>query len=297
MPSGIRWWSQRVESWATEKRAKGEVGEWGEEKLVRNLGRMPPIFVRLGFRPPTNAGAVTREMVLAFKERPIGVNGGALLPGTTQQLLLTLRQFLRAEGVPLAEESAIWRTPKAVPMRRRWVTKETLTKLLNEAKGRERIPLYLCGTNGLRSIEVSRLTVGNVNLDLAGPTMTVHGKGRNGGKWRTIPLSELAYPVLLEACLGKRPSEPVYPLSQRILQKDVQSVGARLGIKLSSHDLRRSFGRIAYYAGVPIVTLKNLYGHESVDMTSHYVGVDVGEMTTGLQLLSRALAPETTKGA
>lgn len=296
MPSGTRWWSQQVESWASEKRARGEIGEWGEKRLVRNVRRMPPIFAKMGFKPPTHASAVTRTMVLTFREGPIGLGGGALLPGTTQQMLLSLRQFLRAEGVPLSEESAIWKTPKPVTMHRRWVTKEMLTRLLNEARGRERIPLYLCGTNGLRSIEVSRLTVGNVNLDLSAPTLTVHGKGRNGGKWRTIPLSELAYPVLLDACQGKRLSDPVYPISHRMIQKDVAAVGARLGIKLSSHDLRRSFGRIAYYAGVPIVTLKNLYGHESVDMTSHYVGVDVGEMTTGLQMLSHVLAPESTKG-
>jgi integrase len=260
--------------------------------LERNLKRIPATFGMLGFSQPTSANAVTREMVLAFKENPVGLRGGQLLPGTVQQMLLTLRQFLRAEKVPLAEEDALWRVPKPVVVRRRWVEKETMSRLLNEARGRERIPVFLGGTNGLRSIEVIRLTVGNVNLALPTPTLTVHGKGRGGGKWRTIPLSPLAYPVMVETCRRKRPSDPVYPLSHRTLQKDVANVGARLGIPLSSHDLRRSFGRIAYYAGVPIVTLKNLYGHESVDMTAHYVGVDQGEMRDGLSALSKALRPE-----
>jgi integrase len=45
--------------------------------------------------------------------------------------------------------------------------------------------------------------------------------------------------------------------------------------------LRRSFGRLAYRAGVPPPTVQRIYGHASVDQTLHYVGVDQEEMTEG----------------
>lgn len=47
---------------------------------------------------------------------------------------------------------------------------------------------------------------------------------------------------------------------------------AALGVPVSGHDLRQSFGRITYHGGVSLVNLKYLYGHKSVDMTARDMG-------------------------
>jgi integrase len=69
---------------------------------------------------------------------------------------------------------------------------------------------------------------------------------------------------------------------------------AGLGVRVSGHDLRRSFGRIAYRNGCLLVDRRNLLGHETLDMTIHYVGVDSDEMAAGLDRFGQALRESLT---
>jgi site-specific recombinase XerD len=62
---------------------------------------------------------------------------------------------------------------------------------------------------------------------------------------------------------------------------------------VSSHDLRRTFGRLAFENGVTLVQLKALYGHESVDQTTHYIGADQASLRSGLRRFESAMeAPD-----
>ena len=151
------------------------------------------------------------------------------------------------------------------------------------------------GFNALRRIEVQRLRVND--LDFEGSRMMVHGKGRNGGKWRTIPMTESAKTVLQPLAQGRVPGDYVFPgiwsgrpLSHsgtdQLIQRSAHFAGfptnANGWALVSHHDLRRTFGRIAYYAGMNLVELKNFYGHTSIDMTAHYIGMDEDRMRDGL---------------
>jgi integrase len=59
--------------------------------------------------------------------------------------------------------------------------------------------------------------------------------------------------------------------------------GKRTGasVRVTVHVLRRSFGRLAYHAGVPLPTIQRIYRHASIDQTLRYVGVAQDEMTEG----------------
>ncbi|MCI4347023.1 MAG: site-specific integrase, partial [Thermoplasmata archaeon] len=230
--------------------------------------------------------AVTREMVEALK------TSSRYAPNTLRVILNALRLFLRSERNPLAEEPDLWQTPRGEAYRRRWLPKEQLGALVRSSVGRELISVALEAFNGLRSCEVKRLRARDRDMTLPEPTLRVHGKGRHGGKWRTIPMDTVVvYPMLLAVVQGKRPEDPVYPLSLVTLEKDVVAAGARIGLKVSGHALRRFFGRAAHYAGVSLVDLKNIYGHESVDMTAHYIGLDEEEMRAGMRIFSAAMEP------
>jgi site-specific recombinase XerD len=66
-----------------------------------------------------------------------------------------------------------------------------------------------------------------------------------------------------------------------------------------AHDLRRTFGRLAFENGVTLVQLKALYGHESLDQTTHYIGADQASLRSGLRRFESAMEsaeefPETT---
>ncbi len=235
-------------------------------------------FPRVGVACPSTPANLAEIHVLRLKD------GGLWAPTTLRQMLLVLRWFARWAGNPLADRADLWETPGGAPVRRRWLTAEQLAALYNAARGRQRLVVALEGFNGLRRIEVLRLRAKDVDLTVSRPEIHVLGKGKNGGKWRTIPLTPFAYGELIGACHGKSPTDRLYPFHERTADHDIRraSVAAGLGIHVSGHDLRRTFGRLSYEAGVGLVELKYLYGHESVDMTAHYIGLDDRAARAGL---------------
>jgi hypothetical protein len=91
--------------------------------------------------------------------------------------------------------------------------------------------------------------------------MRVLRKGRHGGKCRTIPVQPVAYAVLVEWTLGQPGATAIFPHHERTADHDLRIAASRAGllVPVSGHDLPKSFGRIAYQAGVSHVDLKYLY--------------------------------------
>ncbi|MGB6501207.1 MAG: tyrosine-type recombinase/integrase [Thermoplasmata archaeon] len=213
---------------------------------------------------------------------------------TTQFYFAGLRQFLRWSENPVSEQPEIWRLPPAASSHRRWITGEQLTRLLRRAPGPSRLIVALEGFNGLRRVEVLRLRAKDVNLEER--WLNVRGKGRMGGKWRQIPLSEVARSEVAGRLRGLAPDDRLLPYSASWADQQLAAavVAARFeppGLRVSHHDLRRTFGRVAHAAGMDLVQLKNLYGHASLEMSVHYIGLDLDRMREGLGRIDRALVP------
>jgi integrase/recombinase XerC len=143
-------------------------------------------------------------------------------------------------------------------------------------------------------VEVLRLR--GKDIDFGRRRLRVLGKGRNGGKWRTLPMFSETARVLGPASEGLDEDSRLVPLSlsgaDLLLRRVSDRAGfPRLGLKVSHHDLRRTFGRLAHKAGMDLVQLKNLYGHASLDQTVHYIGLDEDEMRAGLDRLATFMGP------
>jgi integrase len=82
---------------------------------------------------------------------------------------------------------------------------------------------------------------------------------------------------------AKRPDDGLFPEGHKVADGELAEMGMRAGasVRVTSHVLRRSFGRLAYQAGVPLPTIQRIYGHDSIDQTLHYMGVGQDEMTEG----------------
>jgi len=150
------------------------------------------------------------------------------------------------------------------------------------------------GFNGLRRVEVLRLQVKDIDFDRQ--RLHVLGKGRNGGKWRTLPMFSETAKVLQSFSMGEDQNSRVIPLSQSGADKLLRRAACRAdfprqGLRVSHHDLRRTFGRLAHRAGMDLIQLKNLYGHTSLDQTVHYIGLDEDEMRVGLTRLATFIGP------
>ncbi|MCI4324212.1 MAG: site-specific integrase [Thermoplasmata archaeon] len=215
-------------------------------------------------------------------------------PATFTIHFVALRRLLRWANNPLGGQHGIWAVPTQTSGRRRWLTPEQLIQLYQAARGRERTLVALEGFNGLRRVEVLRLRT--KDIDFGRQLVHVLGKGRNGGKWRTLPMFSETERVLHSLSFGPDENAKLIPLSKSgadlLLRRAAHRAGfPALGVRVSHHDLRRTFGRIAHKAGMDLVQIKNLYGHNSLDQTVHYIGLDEDEMRVGLGRLATLLDP------
>ncbi|MCI4341473.1 MAG: site-specific integrase [Thermoplasmata archaeon] len=249
------------------------------------LDCIPAKFEEAGIRPPpTGPSLVKREHVRLLQEK------WAHSETDLAMNLACLRQFLKWANNPIANEPREWVHAPPVAKNRRWLDREQLNALMTAARGRERILIALEGFNGLRRIEVLRMKLSDVNFEER--TLRVVGKGPLGGKVRQIPMAAHAFAPLNELRRTAGAGDRVYPHHERTADRDLMAVAKRAGfeVRVSGHDLRRSFGRIAYRNGVPLADLKNLLGHATVDMTLHYVGANEDSMRGGLSIFEKAMS-------
>jgi integrase len=238
--------------------------------------------------PPSSPRTVRAAHIEAMK------HGLPWSPATFTLHFAALRRFLRWAKNPLAQDPGLWAVASGASAHRRWLSPEQMARLYRSARGRERALVALEGFNGLRRVEVLRLR--REDVDFGRNRIRVLGKGRHGGKWRTLPLFPETAVALRGLGPDRRGTGQVLPLSRSGADLVLRSAAARAGfpsdgIPVSHHDLRRTFGRLAHKAGMDLVQLKNLYGHASLDQTVHYIGLDEDEMRAGLERLATFLSP------
>jgi integrase len=287
VPAGARWWREKARECVKAKLESGEIERVWAKTLGWTLERYPDlIWPKVGIRPgPTRLSEITPSVIRTLRDSP------AYAPKTRSQYLQSLRHMLRFLGSPLAEDRHLW-TLDARAARRRWLTKPQLRTLWSVCRDDlDRLAVAAGGFNGLRRVEILRLRVRDLDLALPSPTMVVLGKGRHGGKPREVPVSRYLYAVLVSLSAGKSGDSRLYPKGRTHLDTRLVELGRLAGIpvRVSSHDLRRTFGRLAFENGVSLVQLKALYGHESLDQTTHYIGADQASLRSGLRRFESAM--------
>jgi integrase len=287
-PSSARW-IEEVDRFVREWQRRRSIGERWQRGLRYTLGRLPVLLQSYGAGPPISSPNDVVEGHVALLRSRTGWSRA-----TTQFYFAGLRQFLRWSGNALAETPEAWRLPPGSSPHRRWITREDLAILLRSAVGPARLIIALEGFNGLRRIEVLRLRGQDVNLSEG--WLNVRGKGRMGGKWRQIPLSGIAR-VEVQGYLARVPPDSrILPYSASWADQQLAGAAKRAGfpsrnLRVSHHDLRRTFGRVAHDSGMDLVQLKNLFGHSNLDMSVHYIGLDLDRMREGLGQIDRVLTP------
>jgi len=119
---------------------------------------------------------------------------------------------------------------------------------------------------GCRLGELQTLKVG----DVSGDKITVTGKGRGGGKIRTIPLTTDGQEFFKEQCEGKALADIVFPKIYRVKVSRAMAAAskeAKLDPPVTFHDMRRSYGSLLMNSGAPIETIQELLGHDDPRMT------------------------------
>lgn len=139
---------------------------------------------------------------------------------------------------------------------------------------------------GIRVGELVRISIADV--DLAGGTIKVHGKGRCD---RRVPISRKLRAVLWTYSTAVRPRDALTPrlftsaegeaLSENSINQWMRRAGRHAGIsgiRVSPHTWRHSFATAYLRNGGNQFALQTILGHATSDMTRRYVHLAAGDV-------------------
>jgi len=217
----------------------------------------------------------------------------------------------RMASNPVLEEMNLeW--PEDERLSVKWLEPTRALALLQAAQGLERILVHLELCCLMRRCEVMRLGL----QDFKGGAIEIDGKGRSGGKHRTIPYhprtqGELDYYLRLreETITTAQETGPdasvpdeilIYARAGRLgayretaIDAMVKSAGARAGLgpyEVSNHVLRRTGARMMKKAGARTITIMRILGHSTEEQTLRYIGWGIDEAAEDMQLMDGYLS-------
>ncbi len=287
-----RWWSEAGRQYAEQGRREGRWSAVASANVERCVRVWPARFEAAGLGRPLHARDVLAEMVLRWREAPMGPGHYSRAPmplraTTAHQALWILRGFLREHGNPVAKVDGLWRMKRGDATRRRWFDGATVDRLWAAARtDGERIALALTAWAGLRRAEACSLRTGDVQLAVDASSLTVT---RKGGRRQELPIARAVANALRPRVLGSPPTARVYPRSYSTFARDLREIGRRTGVgPVAAHDLRRTFGRMLYYEQrQDLNTIRVLYGHASIAMTEYYIGASQDALRSAVATLDR----------
>jgi site-specific recombinase XerD len=171
-------------------------------------------------------------------------------------------------------------------------------RLLEAAEpGRQRVLLQVAYGCGLRLSELLHLRVS----DIDSARMVIHVRQGKGAKDRLVPLSVRLLEELRAYWRRYRPHawlfpghKPDRPLSAGNVQRTFKRLVKRVGLskRCSMHTLRHSYATHLLEAGVDVLTLKALLGHNSLQSTARYLHVSTQRLLQTPSLLDLLALPK-----
>lgn len=158
----------------------------------------------------------------------------------------------------------------------------TPAKYIDAALDQASIYLML---HGLRVEECSHVQLDDLDIDheRSGSVLVRAGKG---DKERRVNLHAEARKAL-RLWRDVRPasaSNDLFPISKRTLQRNVEHLGAQIGVPdLTCHWLRYTFAKRLERNGTPIETIRDLLGHNSIETTRRYLRSSAEELQSAVE--------------
>lgn len=225
--------------------------------------------------------------------------------------VLRFQVFLNYLGNPVLRNMRLRFPPD--PIKVDWLSPRQAEMVIRSAKTpKEKLIIHEELELLFRRVEALRFRM----VDEKEGSVMIHGKGKYGGKWRTIakhPLTDAIFQewkdcreeIIFnqrEIARKKRMKEPTNPIqlliwgrwgrvsgygpnSETAIDNILHDVSSRCGIHFGNHTLRRTGGRNLHYAGVPIVDISKVMGHTDPRVTMRYLGLEIDDLTEGMKKL------------
>ena len=215
---------------------------------------------------------------------------------------------LRGSGRPVVVREHLSRPSAARALDQRTLLR-FLRTVARDANPRDRAICHLAYYAGLRVAEIVALDVADIRLSARKGSVRVRGKGRLGGKDRTVPLHAQARTTLEELLdsLGRPAAGPLVRnrdggrLSTRAANTVVSTLGAAAGIgpaddgeAFGPHVLRHTFGTdlvrgrgdLTTAGPVDVVLVAELMGHADLNTTRRYALPSEADKAAALEVLT-----------
>lgn len=146
---------------------------------------------------------------------------------------------------------------------------------------------------GMREGEASALRWAEV--DLANKMIRLPAGRMKAKKALDLPMTDIVHQILLERRIIGREGPFVFPGYGKSGHCEsftyaLSQIGEKTGIKVSPHDLRRTFASIAATCEIPPVALKMLIAHSTgSDVTSSYIQLSLAEFRKSAQKVADRL--------
>ena len=245
-----------------------------EEKSAATIGK----YLRdvRAFFTYTGAQAITKEIVVAFKNRLVEQNYAV---GSINSMLASLNSLFNFLGWQDCKVRNIRQQRQTYCAEDKELTKDEYMRLLKAAENQPQLCLIMktiCGT-GIRVSELQYFTVEAVRRG----EVTIRCKG----KTRTVLLPGPLKKLLLQWARENKISEGAIfitrngkPVNRSNIWAQMKKLCEKAGVKHTKvfpHNLRKLFARTFYGLEKDIAKLADILGHSSIDTTRIYI------MTTG----------------
>ncbi|MDD5428771.1 MAG: tyrosine-type recombinase/integrase [Candidatus Omnitrophica bacterium] len=177
-----------------------------------------------------------------------------------------------------------YKVPKNPP---RFLTKDEISAVIKEAKKTDLYPMVATAIyTGMRRAELFALEW--QDLDFKQNIITVRNKSdftTKSKKFRIIPISPILRPILVK--IRQKEGHCFDIINQRRVVNRILRNAKVKNTGIAWHLFRHTFGTQLAMAGVDVVTIKELMGHESVETTMiylHAVGSHVKDSIGKLKL-------------
>jgi integrase/recombinase XerC len=276
------------------------VHEEAAAKTIANYQSDLSLFARW-FRDTTgeelSAAAVTPTDLRDYRSFLLTTKHAS--PATVNRHLAALKRFFRyalAMGWVTEDPTAAVKGIQQVQVAPKALSKREVDKLLRAAERygskRDQAILATLRHTGIRVGELTALRLADVEIsERKGELVVRSGKG---GKYRAVPLNLDArraiaayrevrsHVVDTHLFVGQRGTG----LTPRAVEKLVEKYARLAGIPdVSPHVLRHTFGKHALDAGVDLVTVSRLLGHERLETTAVYTTPSAADLATAVAKL------------
>jgi site-specific recombinase XerD len=248
---------------------------------------------------PFSPAAITPSDIRDYRSHLLNVERRS--PATIQRRLAALHKFsqwAQAQGLLTEDPTKGIKGVAAVPRAPKWLEKRDVDRLLRACERasnkRDLAILMTLRHTGIRVGELCALRTDDISLaERKGALVVRSGKG---SKHRVIPLN-LDARKALAAYLEIRPklSTPALFIGARGngitsqgVEKVVRKYAYQAGLSdVTPHTLRHSFGKQALEAGVDLVTVATLLGHQRLETTAIYTTPGERDLDQAVSKLER----------